>query len=214
MRVHAHARLVQEEQARRAEKRAGDTEFLLHAAGKAPGQPLREGRERREGEQPPEERLAGRALHAAQAGVKFEVRHDREVFVQAEALRHVADAVGRAPQKLVHGEAEDAQGAPRGQHKPGEQAHEGGLARGVRPHEAGDAPGGDGRRDALERLLAVSALAESHAQILKDNGGGVLRNMGSPRRGARHGAAVSTKMVTGMPWRMTFSGSSARTRSR
>ena len=214
LRVHAHARLVQKEQARRAQKRAGDAELLLHAAGKPPGQPLREGGERREGKQAAEKPLARLPFHTAQAGIETQVGHDRQVLVKAETLRHIADAVGLAPQKLGHREAEDAQGAARGVEKPGEQAHERGLARGVRPHEPGDAPGGDAGRDAPEGLLAAPALAKIHAQVVKDDGRSVFRGRRGRGGPGFHGAGASTRMVTGIPWRMTFSGSSACTRRR
>lgn len=138
--VHAHAGFIQQQHARRPQQGAGDAQFLLHAAGKASGQTAGERPQRGEGQQPVEQGIAGLALQTAQTGVQAQIGHDGKVFIQAETLRHVADAVGRVRRHLTGGTTEQ-QGLPRRRfHEPGQQAQQGGLARAVRPHETGDAP--------------------------------------------------------------------------
>src|SRR3546814_20468369 len=57
-RVDADARLVQEQQGRRPQERAGEPELLLHAAGQPPGQAARERSQSGEAQQPVEGRRA------------------------------------------------------------------------------------------------------------------------------------------------------------
>ena len=247
--VHAHAGLVQQQHARRPQKGAGDAQLLLHAAGKAPGQTAGEGPQRGKGQQPVEQGVAGLALQAAQTGVQAQVGHDGKVFIQAETLRHVADAVGGVRRHLAGGTAEQ-QGLPRRRfHEPGQQAQQGGLARAVRPHETGDAPGRDAGIQTAQGLHGP----EAHDQAAQFHGYAVLRRHGvlhslrggsglpacSPAPAAVTGMTArrtgrirlrscpapppggperhygSTRVtVTGMPCRMTLSGSSTCTRSR
>ena len=218
LRVHAHARLVQQKQARRAQQGAGNAQLLLHAAGKPPGQPFGERSQRGKVQQPGKKFVPGLAREPAQAGVQAQIRHDREIFIQAEALGHVADAVGLAPGQL-HGRAAEHQSpAAGGLHQAGQNADQGGLARRVRPHQSGDPPGGNTRVDAFKRFHRRCALAETHAQIFQAHrDAGFVRprlfRRGGPD-GGPHGVTGSRVMVTGMPWRMTFSGSSTWTRRR
>ena len=175
--VHAHAGFIQQQHARRPQQGAGDAQFLLHAAGKASGQTAGERPQRGEGQQPVEQGIAGLALQTAQTGVQAQVGHDGKVFIQAETLRHVADAVGRVRRHLTGGTTEQ-QGLPRRRfHEPGQQAQQGRLARAVRPHETGDAPCRDAGIQAAQGLHGP----EAHGQTAQLHGDAVLR-----RRGVLH----------------------------
>ena len=247
--VHAHTGFVQQQHARRPQQGAGDAQFLFHAAGKASGQTAGERPKRGEGQQPVEQDIAGLALQTAQTGVQAQVGHDGKVFIQTETLRHVADAVGGVRRHLAGGTAEQ-QGLPRRRfHEPGQQAQQGGLARAVRPHEAGDAPGRDAGIQTAQGLHGPEAHdqpAQFHGDAVPRHGGvphspgggsalpacfpapvaamgatarrpGRVRRPGcpAPPPGGQERHQDSTRVtVTGMPCRMTLSGSSTCTRRR
>ena len=90
-RIDADRRLVQQQQARAGQQRAGQAELLLHAAGQLARQPRGEWRQAGEAQQPRDARGAQIARHGMQVGEQVEVFRDAEVLVQAERLRHIAD---------------------------------------------------------------------------------------------------------------------------
>ena len=91
-RIDAGRRLVEQQDLRRVNQRAGEAELLLHAARELAGEPLAE---RRSCPKPPAAaprvRRAARGRHLEQIGVEADVLVDGQIFVEAEPLRHVAD---------------------------------------------------------------------------------------------------------------------------
>src|SRR6516225_9834031 len=92
-RIDADCRLVEKYELGRAHEGAGEAELLLHAARQPASQALGEGCERGHFQQT---RILTRAfgcIDAVQVGVEIEVLRDAQIFVEAESLWHVADAV-------------------------------------------------------------------------------------------------------------------------
>ena len=117
-------------------QRADQSQLLLHAPGKLPGKALAERGHPCGCEQPGCAALHIRPAQAEEARVKPDVLFHRQVFVEAEPLRHVAylvlDAFGIAGDV----EAGDIRrSGSRGKHA-GEHPDRRRLARTVRPYEA------------------------------------------------------------------------------
>ena len=150
-RIDADRRLVQQQQPRTREQRAGQAELLLHPAGELAGQARGEGRQAGEAQQSFDACRAQVARHGMQVGEQVEVFRDAEVFVQAECLRHVADrgmhrgGIGR------HVVAEHAHVSGSGAQQAGDETQERGLAGAVGADQAGDDARFDGRVDAVQR---------------------------------------------------------------
>ncbi len=89
--IHTDRRLVEQQQPRPRQQRAGQTELLLHPAGKLAGQTRGERAETGEAQQPRHALGAQSRGHRMQVGEQVEVLGDAQVLVEAEALRHVAD---------------------------------------------------------------------------------------------------------------------------
>ena len=90
-RVHAGGRLVQEDHAGAMDERARQGKLLFHPAGQPIRQPPAEGDEAREGEQLVASFLE--TFHAVDPRKELDVLVHREIAVQAEPLRQVADTV-------------------------------------------------------------------------------------------------------------------------
>ena len=210
-RVDADARLVEQKQARRAQHGAGEAQLLLHAARKPPREPADETGKIGEGKQPLEALVARFAHHATQIGVQRQVFEHGEVFVEAEALRHVADGVMQAQRVLDRVEAADRGLAASWRQKPRQQPHERGFARAVRPDDAGYLSRADRKAQRIERGRRIRG--EALGQVLNDRErllhGQFLLATGVP---SFAGGSVTT--VTGMPWRKKPVSSSTTMRSR
>ena len=159
-RVDAERRLVEEQHLRLVDEGAGEAELLLHAARELAGEAVAERAEVREREEPLEARRALGSRHPVEVGVEAEVLLDREVGVEAEALRHVGDAVldrlGVAGDRDA-GEDRVAGGGP--QHA-GEHAQRRGLAGAVRPDEAEQLAAADLEAQILDRGQLAEAAGE------------------------------------------------------
>ena len=158
-RIDADGRLIEQQQFGRPYQRAGQPQFLLHAPRKPAGQSrgVRPKRRHRH-----ELRIAITALlggDSVQIGVEIEIFLHGEVFIQAEALRHVADArldllrIGR------HVDAENLQFARFGAQQPGRQPQQGGLAGAVGTDQRGQGARADGERDIGEGLHHFAIVA-------------------------------------------------------
>ena len=88
-RVDAGRRLVEHDDLRLVDQRAGQRELLLHAAGELVGEPAAELRELRHLEQAIAPRVE--VAHAVDLGEERDVLVDAEIAVEREALRQVAD---------------------------------------------------------------------------------------------------------------------------
>jgi hypothetical protein len=173
-RVEPGERLVEEEDARVVEERAGDGQLLPHPARELAGEGAALLRELQLREQRRDAR--GRVAHPVEAGHELQVLLDGQVV---EEVRLVGDegelALGRDG---VGGEvhAGHAHAPRRGDEDAGAAAERGGLAGAVGPDQPDDLPRVDRERDAAHGEGAVVALAQ-RADVEQRRGGG--------RRGGR-----------------------------
>ena len=100
------------------------------------------------------------AREVEDAGVEFEVLTDRELAVEGEGLRHVADALARGQVVGVHGIAEEPGLALGGGEEAGQHLHRGGLAATVGAEEAEDLAAADGEADAVHGGEGAEPLGE------------------------------------------------------
>ena len=94
------------------------------------------------------------------AGVEVEVLTDRELAVEGERLRHVADALARGQVVGVHGIAEELGLAFGGGQEASQHLHRGGLAAAVGAEEAEDLAAADGEAHAVHGGEAAEPLGE------------------------------------------------------
>ena len=156
-RVDADARLVEQQEPRRAQHGAGEPQLLLHAARERAGPAVGETGEIGERQQLLEGLLALPAHDAAQVGVEREVLQHRQVLVEAEALRHVADLLAQRARLRDRIEAAHAERPFRGREQAREQAQQRGLAGTVGSDQPRDPASPYGRRDAVKRGRPLGA---------------------------------------------------------
>ena len=150
----------------------------------------------------------------AQIGVQVEILLNRQVFVEAEALRHVADGglnSGGIPTSV---EAEHLRGPFVRQHEPGHDADQRRLAGAVRPDQPGDfaAPDRSGHR--VERgRRGPEALGDLRQPDQLDGRANVDRS-GCAQDEFPPWSPRGTWTVTGMPWRNPRSAFSIMIRRR
>ncbi len=146
--------------------------------------------------------------------VEIEVLLNTQVFVQAELLRHVADAVLHRLRVARYVRVENRERARIGAQKARGQTHEGRLAGAVRTDDRVEGTGSRTEAHAIERRESLARFpAEGLPQVTR-----VDRRAGAHRAavaGASScgGASGSRTTVAGMPRRNTFRGSSTMTRS-
>ena len=93
-------------------------------------------------------------------GMEIEVLPDRQLAVEREGLRHVADPIAGGQVVGVHGLAEELRLALGGGEKAGEHLHRGGLAAAIRAEESEDLAAADGEAHAIDGGEAAEALRE------------------------------------------------------
>ena len=81
--------------------------------------------------------------NAVQVGVEIQVFQNAQIFVETEALGHVADAALYFRGLPCRVAAEDGERAGSRRDEAAYHAQKGGLARAVRPHEGGHGSGGN-----------------------------------------------------------------------
>src|SRR5208337_2499381 len=101
------------------------------------------------------------ARHLVDAGDEVEVLEHRQVLVQAEALRHVADLTADFVRLSDDVVAEALARAAVGLEEPTEHADGRRLAAAVRPEKSADLALGDLQVEALDHLEVAEALAQS-----------------------------------------------------
>src|SRR3546814_4692365 len=82
------SRFIEQQCGRPGHQRAGEPQLLLHAAGELARQTPGKGGKTREVEQFCKQVGASVCVHAAQLRIKAHILQDRQVFVEAKALRH------------------------------------------------------------------------------------------------------------------------------
>jgi hypothetical protein len=204
-RVDAHGRLVEQQQRRRAHQRAGQAELLLHAAGELAGRPRREAREVGHLEHAGEALAAHILRHAVEVGVEVEVLLHAQVFVEAEALWHVADAVLHGLRLARDVVTEDVQGSLVDREQPGHHPQQRRLAGAVGADQRGELAFAHGHRHAVDGLhRRLAGTLEGLAYSLRDDDP-VARHHGA--------AARAMRTVAGWPRRRTLPLSSTTTRT-
>ena len=159
LRRQAHRRLVQYHQARVEHQAAGELHQTLLPAGQAARLLPRPARDLREhlldvgepaGDQPP-------VLDDVRA--ELDVLPDRHLPEQAVVLRHVHQAQVQDLARALAGQrlAAERDAAPAGPQQPADRREQGGLARPVRPHDAGDPPVGHGHGHVVQHVTAAVA---------------------------------------------------------
>ncbi len=139
-RVHPAGRLVEEHEFRPVQHRAGEGEPLLEAAGKGTGQqvflPFEPGHRDR-GRRALRGHLSREAVHAAE---EPQVLSHREIVVEAEPLRHVADPPLHPLRVLSDVDPEHRGDACAGRQQPHEHPDRGGFSGAIAAEEAEHLP--------------------------------------------------------------------------
>ena len=133
--IDAGGRLVEQQQARLRQDAGAEREPLLPAAGQLAGELVLAAGEPEPGDRALAPRLCGSG-HAIDARHEFEILADRQIGIEAEALRHVADI---ALDLVLLGEnvvAEAGAFAGIRREQPAQHAERRGLAAAVRPEKA------------------------------------------------------------------------------
>lgn len=134
--VDPYGGFIEKQHVGRLHQRAGEAQLLLHTARKPASQPVHEGGQPRQAHEMRPATLTRFVRHALQVGVEGEILGHGEVFVQAETLRHVADA-RLDGERVTHSiMTEHGHLALVRDQQPGGDAQERGLASAIRPHEA------------------------------------------------------------------------------
>ncbi len=166
-RVDPRGRLVEEQERRVVDERAGQLEPPLHPAGQAAGAsatdlPQVEQLEDLAG--PPTTRSE---QHPEQRADEVDVLADGQIREQGERLGHVADPLARLPSERAGFLAEDRDG-PGGRHQgTGQQADGRRLAGARRTDHTKDGAGRDDERDVVDGEL----VGEPHAHPVDSDGG-------------------------------------------
>ena len=158
----------------------GQRQPLPHAERKAVGHRVDVGRQ---AEALDQRRQPGVGVgQLEQAGVQVQVLAHRQLAIEREGLRHVADAAAALQIRGVHRLAEQPRLAGAGGQEAGQHLHRGGLAAAVGPQEAEDLAAADAEADVRHR----GEIAETAGQA--DRLDGRLRADGLGRAG-RNGQA-------------------------
>ena len=159
LRVDASGRLVEKEEPRLVHDAGGEREALLPAARQLPSELMAARGEAEIGEGL-RDRLPAR-LEIVEAGDEEEILLDRQVLVEREPLRHVADLLLDAAALADDVIAEHGSLARVRSEKPADHADGRRLARAVGPEEADDLAGRDLERDVIDG----DRLAEAFGQV-------------------------------------------------
>ena len=204
--IDARRRFVEQQQARRVQRAARERQALLPAARQRSREllcALRRGRAARASPRPPP--CAGDTL--VDPCDEIEVLLDRQVVVEAEALRHVPDfaldRLGLLPQVV----AEAGPAALVGRQQPAKHADRRRLAAAVRSQEAENLAALDANREVVDDRAAAVALGEA-ADVDGRLGPGRRQHLRSHRAGA---ASVTS---TGNPGCSAATGTSGRASTR
>jgi hypothetical protein len=195
--------LVEEQQFRLDDERAGDRQDALLAAAEAAGELAAPGAEQREPLVDLLDRRADRARVAEAVAAEHEVLVDRHLGEEAAGLGDEADP---APHDLVgpaavEGLAAQPDAARERADVAEDRLQQRRLSRSVRPDDADDPPGRHGERDALQDLQPAVAGAdvvdlEDHARAAP------LPSSASTTRSSRRIASGAPSAIFS-PWSMT-----------
>ena len=202
-RVDANAGFVQQQQVGGADQRAGEAQFLLHAARELACGPVGKARHVGHFEHAGEAVAARVHRHAVQVGVEVEVFLHAQVFVETEALGHVADPVLHLLGVAGDVDAQHAERAAIRCHQPGEHAHQGRLASAVRPDQRGQFALAHREREPVDRRdRAGVGIVKAFPDLPRLD-----------RRGGHDTGSTGRRTVTGWPSRRESSASSTMMRT-
>ncbi len=214
-RIDAGRGLVEKEDARPVHHGGGERQALLPTARELAGQPGAVRADAGQLDRPLAALLEDRPLEAVDVGEEVEVLEHREVLVERELLRHVADAA--ADLLAVAGDVEpvDRRLPLGGRQQAAEDADQRRLPRAVRPQEAIDLAARHAERDLVEGAelaevagdpLGEDAVVDVRVRIRVRAGdrrgedgwsGGGLAHRGAPGAAAEPGSARVT--IAAMP---------------
>src|SRR5487761_387527 len=89
--IDAYARFVQYQHSWGMDQGAGETKLLFHSARQLSGSPFAKGSQSCHGEQLRKEIFTRVAAYTVQVGKQIEVFFDRQILIEPEMLRHVAN---------------------------------------------------------------------------------------------------------------------------
>jgi hypothetical protein len=171
-RIDAGGRLVEQQQIRLGDERGRQRQLLLHAAGERAGETPAKRAQADHVEQPRRPSIGLVARHAVQVAAQTHVLVDREILVEAEALRHQTERAGGARHRSRR----------RGEHA-GDQPEEGGLAGAVRADQREHLAARHRQRDVGERRRRAEPSCQrgrrDHGVILMTTSAGWPRSSGS-----------------------------------
>src|SRR5216684_949445 len=142
--------LVEEKKRGLVQHGAAEGEALLPAAGKLRGQAIEVGFEAIELDDFIDAALQARRVEAVNPAVKLQVFCDCEVVIEAEILRHVADAFADGFGIGADVEAFDAGGTAAERQEAGEHFDDGGFSAAVGPEETENFPFFDAEADVVD----------------------------------------------------------------
>ena len=171
-RIDTDGRLVEQQETRRAHQGAGKTELLLHATGEPPDKPARERPEPGHMQQLVVPRRPVCGGNALEVGVEIEVFRDRQILIQPEMLRHVAEQGLHRERLGSYSDAKNLDTALIETQQPGDQPHQSGLAGAVRADQAGDAAALDAGTDVGQRRDGPSPGVELLGHLVQQDGRG------------------------------------------
>ena len=148
--IGAAGRLVEEQDLRLVQQRRRHGQALLVAARQLPAREVNERLQLELGQRPFDAFVPLRPAQAIGAREKIQVLADRELRVEREFLRHVADVLARRCACGAQVEPGDAQGARRGRKQPAQHAEGRGLAGAVRAEKTEDLAAPDPETDVVD----------------------------------------------------------------
>ena len=160
-RVNACRWFVQEQHGRMVHERTGHSQALPPAAGEQPGAPAQVGFQVRQRDQLIVALLKPCAAQAVKAAIKLEVLVRRQLVIERELLRHVANETLDLLQLPGHIQAADPRQPAARLEQPAQKPYHRGLARTIRAEKAED-----------------RALLDLEADVI--NGGEVAKPLGQP----------------------------------
>src|SRR5712692_678834 len=165
--VDAGGGLIEEKQFRLVQHGAAESEALLPATGKLRCQAIQIGREAVELDDFVDTALQARGFQAVDTSVELQVFRDGQVVVEAEILRHIADAL--ADGFRIRGDIEtfDKSRTAAERQEAGKHFDDGGFSAAVGAEESEDFAFFDAEADVVDG----GEVAESSDEILRGDGG-------------------------------------------
>src|SRR5467141_2175851 len=175
-RVDARGGLVEKKERRLMQHGAAESKALLPATGKLRGQAIQIGCEAVELDNFIDAALQARGLQAVDAAIELQVFRDGQIVVEAEVLRHVADALAHGFRFGPHVETFDPGRSSTERQKSREHFDDGGFSAAVGPEEAKDLAFFDAEAD----VVHGGEVAEAAHEMFGGDGGvrGSLRDHG------------------------------------